>query len=51
MSKITKKALENSLKNMLLKKPVNKITVEDIAQDCGVSRMTFYYYFSILYLF
>ena len=45
MSQITKHALEASLKNILLKKPLNKITVKDIADDCGINRMTFYYHF------
>ena len=31
MSQVTKRALEQSLKNQLLKKPLNKITVSDIA--------------------
>ena len=39
MSQITKRALEASLKNLLLKKPVNKITIQDIAEDCGINRM------------
>lgn len=43
MSQITKKAIEASLKNLLLKKPFDKITINDIAEDCGISRMTFYY--------
>ena len=45
MSQITKRALEQSLKNLLLKKPLTKITVGDIADDCGINRMTFYYHF------
>ncbi|MFT8872235.1 MAG: TetR/AcrR family transcriptional regulator [Sporolactobacillus sp.] len=49
MSKITRPALENSLKNMLLKKPVNKITIADIAAECGINRMTFYYHFKDIY--
>lgn len=36
MSDITKRALEASLKKMLLKKPVTKITISDITEDCGV---------------
>lgn len=47
MSQITKRALEQSLKNLLLKKPLNKITISDIAEDCGINRMTFYYHFRI----
>ncbi len=49
MSQITKHALEQSLKNLLLKKPLTKITVGDIADDCGISRMTFYYHFKDIY--
>lgn len=49
MSQITKRALERSLKNMLLKKPLTKITVGDIADDCGINRMTFYYHFKDIY--
>lgn len=49
MSQITKRALEQSLKNLLLKKPLTKITVGDIADDCGISRMTFYYHFKDIY--
>ncbi len=49
MSQITKRALEASLKNLLLQKPLNKITINDIAKDCGISRMTFYYHFKDIY--
>ena len=49
MSQITKRALERSLKNLLLKKPLTKITVSDIAADCGINRMTFYYHFKDIY--
>ena len=49
MSEVTKRALEQSLKNLLLKKPLNKITISDIAEDCGINRMTFYYHFKDIY--
>ena len=49
MSQITKKALEESLKHLLLVKPLNKITVSDITNDCGINRMTFYYHFKDIY--
>ena len=49
MSQITKRALEQSLKNLLLQKPLTKITVGDIAEDCGINRMTFYYHFKDIY--
>ncbi|AFL99930.1 MULTISPECIES: TetR/AcrR family transcriptional regulator [Desulfitobacterium] len=49
MSQTTKRALEESLKRMLLKKPINKITISDITEDCGINRMTFYYHFKDIY--
>lgn len=49
MSQVTKRALETSLKNLLLKKPLSKITINDITEDCGISRMTFYYHFKDIY--
>lgn len=49
MSQITKHALEASLKNLLLQKPLNKITIQDITDDCGINRMTFYYHFKDIY--
>lgn len=49
MSQVTKRALEASLKNQLLKKPLEKITINDIAEDCGINRMTFYYHFKDIY--
>ena len=49
MSQITKRALEASLKNLLLQKPLDKITINDIAEDCGINRMTFYYHFKDIY--
>lgn len=49
MSEITKRALEESLKHLLLEKPLNKITINDIAEDCGINRMTFYYHFKDIY--
>ena len=49
MSQITKRALEASLKKLLLKKPLDKITISDITDDCGISRMTFYYHFKDIY--
>ena len=49
MSQTTKRAIEASLKHLLLKKPLDKITINDIAEDCGISRMTFYYHFQDIY--
>lgn len=49
MSQITKRALEQSLKSLLQQKPLSKITISDITEDCGISRMTFYYHFKDIY--
>lgn len=49
MSQVTKRALEASLKHLLLKKPLDKITISDITEDCGINRMTFYYHFKDIY--
>lgn len=49
MSQVTKRALEQSLKHLLLQKPLTKITINDITEDCGVNRMTFYYHFKDIY--
>ena len=48
-SQLTKRALEESLKRLLLTKPLNKITIADITNDCGISRMTFYHHFQDIY--
>ena len=48
-SQLTKRALEESLKRLLLEKPLGKITIADITNDCGISRMTFYYHFKDVY--
>ena len=49
MSEITKRALRDSLRKELETKPFDKITVRDITEACGVSRMTFYYHFGDIY--
>ena len=49
MSSITKVALADSLKKLLQIKTLDKITVKDIVEDCGVNRQTFYYHFHDIY--
>ena len=39
MSQTTKRALEASLKKLLLEKPLNKITINDITEDCGAETL------------
>ena len=49
MPNTTKLALEASLKKFLLRKPLDKITINDLTADCGISRMSFYYHFKDIY--
>lgn len=49
MSQTTKKALAMSLKKLMAEKPLDSITVVDIAEDCEVNRQTFYYHFRDIY--
>ena len=36
MPNLTKQALEESLKKLLLVKPLDKITINDLTNDCGI---------------
>lgn len=49
MPNTTKLALEASLKKLLLHKKIDKITINDLTTDCGISRMSFYYHFKDIY--
>ena len=33
----------------MLQKPLDKITIRDLTEDCGISRMAFYYHFKDIY--
>ena len=44
-SEITKRLMAASLKKQMLSKPLNKITIRDIVDECGLNRQTFYYHF------
>ncbi len=45
MAQFTQKAIMASLIKLLNAKPLDKITIKDIVEDCGVNRNTFYYHF------
>ena len=49
MANTTKLALEASLKELLRTKTIDKITINDLTEHCGISRMTFYYHFKDIY--
>jgi len=49
MAQLTQQAMRNSLIRLLNERPLDKITVKDIVEDCGVNRNTFYYHYSDIY--
>ncbi len=49
MANLTKKALAASITKLLEKEPLDKITIKDITDECGVTRNTFYYHFRDIY--
>lgn len=44
-SELTKKAINQAFLEILEKKPLDKITVRDITENCGINRNTFYYHY------
>jgi probable dihydroxyacetone kinase regulator len=48
-SLITKRAMADSLKTLMKKKSLERITVSDIVKGCGLNRQTFYYHFKDKY--
>ncbi len=46
MANGTKEALASALRQMMTVKPIDKVTVKDIVEICGVNRQTFYYHFN-----
>lgn len=45
MANFTQKAIKESLLKLLNERPLNKISVKDIVEDCGINRNSFYYHF------
>ena len=48
-SMITKRALAESLKELMESQPLEKISVGDICERCGMNRKSFYYHFKDKY--
>ena len=49
MAQFTKKAIMQCFIQMLNESPMDKISVVDIAERCGINRNTFYYYYCDIY--
>ena len=49
MSNLTEKAIVEAFVALLNERSLDKITVREIAQKCGINRNTFYYHFHDIY--
>lgn len=49
MAQMTKRAIREAFIALLNERPLDKISVVDIAERCGINRNTFYYYYSDIY--
>ncbi|MCD7833472.1 MAG: TetR/AcrR family transcriptional regulator [Lachnospiraceae bacterium] len=45
----TKTELREALKKLLQNRSLDKITITDLTEECGISRMAFYYHFKDIY--
>ena len=45
MANFTEKAIKESFVKLLNERPLEKITVKDIVEDCGINRNSFYYHY------
>lgn len=46
MANFTERAIKETFIQLLEERPLNKITVKDIVDTCGINRNTFYYHFA-----
>ena len=49
MSQFTKKAIMDSFVELAQSIPMDKITIKQVSDNCGINRNTFYYYYQDLY--
>lgn len=45
MADFTKNAIKSAFLKLLGEKPISRITVKDIVEECGINRNSFYYHF------
>lgn len=48
-SEQTKRALAAALKELMAQKPIDKVTIHDLTERCGIRRQNFYYHFQDVY--
>ena len=49
MSHLTEQAIQSTFRRLLNERPLDKITVRVLADECGISRNTFYYHYHDIY--
>lgn len=49
MPNFTKRAIQASFVKLLNQKTLDKISVKDVVEDCGINRNTFYYHYQDIY--
>lgn len=48
-SEQTKRTLVAALKELMAQKPIDKVTIHDLTERCGIRRQNFYYHFQDVY--
>lgn len=46
MTRFTERAIKEAFIKLLNERPLDKITIKDIVEECGVARNTFYYHYA-----
>ena len=49
MAQTTKRTIQITFLQLLEKQSMDKVTVRDIVEECGINRNTFYYYYKDIY--
>lgn len=49
MESVTKKRIADALTELMEKKSIDKITVKDVVDHCGITRQTFYYHYQDMF--
>ena len=48
MANNTKQVIAQAYADLIAKKNIDRVTVKDVAEACGITRQTFYYHFQDL---
>lgn len=48
--KLTEKVIKDTFLKLISERPLEKVSVKDIVDECGISRNTFYYHYQDIYI-